>query len=627
MKKNFAAYIPEYVVSENQKEKTLTVTALAKLSESDRRQVIIHGKTIDPNRPLYNRVVASAHSIAHKYGPFTGKMFKTLAERTTSKGNFVFPLLKDLLGGSQGATAWGTMHVTTTDEYTALLDSLGIKTEFLALSKEKQLARLSKLVGKCEKFAHLPEVKLISDGLVAEGLIPCARAWMEENGLVFGEKAAGVCKGLFVPADEIVNAAETDIERQILAETFTGADIYLPACENKLKLAPEKLAGLMGYNRDLCPEKALSTNLATPDGSIGRRPKMSHSLQALLRKNIKVELTDIKAFVEHGTYTDELIDHLFGFTDKKGVRKLRKEGELIKSGTSPVDPLIRREVQKAVNTLVSRRLQPKTDGVYGVLYPLEYVPASVERCQGWGGRWPWEFPVLHEYAIYQHMICVPMAVIKLFGGDCDRDPWYILDDRSNSGMKWSDMADRLTDWMKMPKKAESPAQDKTMEETIAVILDQYAGCGQVYQNGKITVDAAAKAGWSYWRCLELEARIYATHVQPYINGFKSQGFEGKLPSVKDMADEFGVPVTVLGKDDKDRPITNLDHATMYYKAVRGAKGGVWAMNAVARKLDASASSLSYYERCCARFKSWTPLTAEQAALDALFAESEDVKVS
>jgi hypothetical protein len=585
----------------NKDTKIVTVSyhTIGNLEKQERNRVFEHKKTIT-DKPVYREIVNGATSIMKFGGSFDGARFLEIANRVKLKGKHVFPHIKDAHGGGQGAQAWGVIHITETDKYEDLLKRLDITEEMHKLPIEKQLTRIQKFLSRMDSLKVKPKIKLIPDGLLHEGLIAAEPEWMVKNNLVFAEKTTGPMKGLLIHKQHFIDSAETEIKRKMLEELLTGADLYAPNNENKIKLPVEKLERLLHVERTLVPEKAISTKLKHPiTGELGRNPVLSHDLQALMRTTPKPRLDDIKALYEKGEWTEELIEHMFGYWDEKTQKtKLRMEGEMIKSGVSPHDPAVKAKTMRAAWTLTSHRLQPSTPGVYGVAIPLEIVPNDVQRQWGWINRWPWMMPMWAEYAVYQDCIAVGDKIMKLFGGDFDRD-LMVAYKFTHTGINFTKMYDRLSDWMKTPEKKDVEKQTKTREEVIAFILDQYSGCGQIFNSGKVVVDTARYEGWSYWKCLELEARITATWVQPFINGFKNAGFEGKLPTVFELATEYKVPTH------------NLMRIGQFFSVVRTGIAGLDNIIKIGNELGVKADSLSYYERVVSIFKDWKTLEAHE----------------
>jgi len=599
MKRNFNVYIPEFVWKDGE------MVPMNKLKPEDRSKVLRHGKAVVTTdiRKNYKTIVTAATSVMKFGGGFEGKEFLEFAKRIHDKGMVIAPFVKDANGGGRGARAWGLIHAVPKGTVENILETLDVKEEFEKLPPEKQLARITKFLGEMDELEHKPTVKIIPDFSEYEGLLPADDEWMAKNNLPFGIKATGPVKGLIVPKSYFINAAKTEMEQKIMTELLSGADIFVPESENKIKLSAEKLTKTIHVIRNITPEKRFSRNLKKGDNTdaLGRNPTFAFDLQALLGHTPTPDLSEEKAFYEKGEWSEELLDNLFGFDDKKTEpvsRKLRREGELIKNGVNPHDPEVRDEAMKALWTRIRTRLQGKLPGIYGVAMPISLLPVGVRKKRGYITRYPWIFPILADYAIHEHCIFLDTELMKMFGGDFDGDQIAVFHrKRLDTGLVYPNMKGTLKEWMKMPEKTNASHGDKPQEEVIAYILGQYAGCGRIFNAGKIVVDTARAEGWTQEAICELDAKITGSKVQTYINGFKNAGCE-EVPSLSDLAGMFNVPAK------------RLNRQRAFYRALRSPMGGIDMVVESATDLNADPKSPAYYERTIAiNFKDWEYTTS------------------
>lgn len=576
MFKNYSGYLPEFVLL--QKDERFEIVSFRRLPIHLRAAVIKHEKmahNVD-TKPYYKRIVMDSVSIMKFGGSYDPASFKFVCERATGLGYKVAPLFRDIHGGGQGALGWGVVHISKHDHVGAVLAELGIADEMYALSKPKFLNRINKLLGVHDSIMYKPSVRVIPDIPEFQGLAFASPEWMERNNIAYGMKLTGPVKSLVVPKPDHISF---------------NADLVIMQSENKLKLSEEKLSRLISLVRSNTPKLKFSRNLPKMNGNLGRLPVSGFDMQALLNKTPNPDLTQEKDFYENGNLSPELFSAMFEYTDKSGDKKVRREGQQIQTGADPFCEQLFSATMSALRTVVTAKLKGRIPGIYGVAMPISLLPKGVPVKRGWVTRWPWMFPILANYAIYEHCIFVDTKLHKMFGGDYDGDLVAVYHRNAmDTGMVFPRDKVKLAAWMKAPEKVED-STDCSINDTIVSLLEQYSGCGRVYNNCKVVVEAARMDGWDRDRLLELDARLYATIVQPAIDGFKNKGTD-VLPSVKDIAVANGVPTA------------NLKHVSTCFIAVRSRAGGITEMVDTAKVLKADIHSKCFYERVCALFKGW-----------------------
>ena len=607
MIRNIEGFIPNILLEKHEDRKAKTVdytfTLFRKLPRRLRREMMKRQIRFESLEKKYfaKKLYRNSMCVMMKGSGFTGADYLMIVEKARKMGLEVFPYVDAATGGGRGGQGWGKVFITKTNLMDELLSEIGIAEEFRKLSLPKQLTRFHKFLGRLDKIAHKPVIKIIPDDVVYEGVLPAEDEWMAKNNFVMGEKTTGPAKGLIFPKSAII-AAETDPDkRKALEEILSGADLYVPEGENKLKLDPAKLSRVLCVNRELRPEFAISTMLKNDHSEeLGRNPRKSHDMMALERRTPHCHVDDIKAAYETGVFTEELFETCFTYLDKRAnERKLNDVGKKIKGGMQPRHPEIWPDVDRALFTVWNNRLQPRVPGVYGVAMPLEYVPADVERKVGMGVRWPSQTCIRHEYAVWNNMVAVPAAIMQLQGGDFDRDSYCVFEEKVvHTGLDWTQHRARLEEWFKMPEKVESKDEVTDIHQVVATILDQYAGCGQMFNRGKTVVDYARVIGWGYWRTLELENRISNTYVQPYINGFKYAANLMTVPKAYELANAYGIPT-----DEED---TDLARTAGFFNVLRSPRfGRMSAVIEAGSEEGAKGDAASYYERVASQVKDWT----------------------
>lgn len=566
-------YIPEYVLIDG-KEKMFSM-----LEQKERFAVMAHCKSVYSvdARPNYKDIVTKCMSIM-KFGcGFNMKDIEVINQRFSKY--IIQPLIKDAQGGGQGGRGWGILHLNPDNLVDRLLRKYNILDEFKELSKEKQLSRIQKFIGPMDQIIYKPRV-LVTNIESYEGLIKGRQSWMDLNFIPFGAKTTGPVKGLVVPM--------TDMEEKL----YKDYDLVIPNGENKLNLSAEKLSMTIMLNRENIPANRYSRNLITSSGKIGRMPRHAFDLQAHLNVIPRVDLTVEKAFYETGKFEPEFIEQLFGYTDKEDKLTLRNEGKLIMAGANPFGKDLINETLKSLLTMIKSKLEGRIPGIYGTAMPLEMLPKGIKRKTGYVTRFPWVFPIMTEYAIYEHCVFVPEALMKVFGGDFDGDQVAIYHRMSMEGLPtWKNDSQWLTGIMSAPDKKDV-ISDKSIEDVMGSQIEQYTKCGQIYNTCKIIEECARMEGWSRHDIFSLGAKLTAQVVQPYINGFKYAAEEGELPTIEKIAEAYGVPLRW-----KER-------ATMFFNGFRTSKASIPRIAKTAKLIQALPTSPMYYERLGYIFIDW-----------------------
>ena len=567
------SWLPEYVMFVND-DGTRDVVHFNALTRHQKREVCRHGKVfhVTDNKPNYLEMIRGSTAYMKYGGGYTGDDYKYMVERFKVSGHIIVPNVRDVHGGGRGSRSWGVIHAAMIDIMKDIYNKHDILNEMNALPIEKRLNRSHKFMGEMEKVNDA-SVKIVPGLDFMEGLI------MTKLDLPFLTKFTGPLKGLAVPF--FPNLACDD-------------NVLVSADENKLNLTEEKLSKNIYINRKLCADTTFSRNIVNHrTGHIGRLARNAFDLQSLLGMTPNPDLGKYKAFYENGTFDADLIKELFGFI-QNGNERIRPVGEKIIAGMNIHDLEIKEEVMKVLWRTIKRRLQGKIPAsIYGYIIPLEYVKIMEPMTRikkAYFTRWPWIYPILTEYAIFNHAIAVPHAVIKLFGGDCDGDTGLIIHKKViNTGLDYVKSKSTLEDWMKAPLKVEAKPNVKSVHDTIAYILDQYSACGRVHNMCKIIVDIARLNNDP--RVMELEARLTATKVQPFIDGFKYEGCD-VIPKLIELAKEYNVD------------ITNGENVIDAFNVFRSTSSSLENAIALANSTNPDPKSKSYYIRLLAKFKGW-----------------------
>ena len=566
-------YIPEYVFVDGKE------VMFRMLSTEQRFAVMSHCKTAHSveSRPNYKDIVVNSMSIMKFGGGFTGDEILSMKERYSKNGFIIQPLVKEAHGGGQGARGWGILHLSVRNLVDDLLKKYDILEEFHGLSKEKQLSRIQKFIGPMDVIEFKPKVA-VSSILPYEGLVYAKQEWMDKNNIPFGAKTTGPVKGLIVPLPDYFKI---------------DADFIVPESENKINLSVEKLSKTVMLNRENVPANRYSKNLITVSGKVGRMPRHAFDLQAHLDYIPNVDLSVERAFYETGNFTPDFIDSLFGYNDTKtGEHKLRNEGKLIMAGVHPFSRDMIEGTLKSLWTMVRTKLEGRIPGIYGTAMPLEMLPKGISIKRGYITRFPWIFPILTEYAIYEHCIFLSQDLMKIFGGDFDGDQVAAYHRMTMKDLPvWPRDKEWLVSIMAAPEKKEA-VSDKSIEEVIGSQIDQYVKCGQVYNICRILEECVRMEGWKRKAIFELGAKLTSQIVQPYINGFKYMAEEGNVPTIEVLAEKYGVPMRW-----KER-------AVMFFNAFRSSKASIPRIAHVARLINAKPDSLMYYERLAYKFITW-----------------------
>lgn len=591
-------YVCEHVYEGGKDGKILEYQNLPPKEQNEIRGCSPSVQSIE-NRP-YLKAIYVADDVIGIIKPgmgFVPKEHKKVEDHFKAMGYIYFPNISMAHGGGQGATGSGKMLFSKRNLWNEILTSLNILDEFNNIPVSKQLSRFKGILGD---FSDLPAgttVEVLDTDVLAhadgkfhrmseyEGVIFAKPKWMEDHGIPVGIKTRIATKGLMFPCPDWLHFK---------------ADVGVPVDELKIPVYdPEKLAKILKLVWSITPEKRYSPNLRKHfnNEEFGRNPRRGFDLQSLFGMVPHSDFAEIKAVLAGGPLSDELTDRLFGYKARNGVRTLSPVGLMIKSGISIYSPLVYNKALAAITKMVIKDLQGTIKGEYGVAAPLELLPANVEIKHGWITRFPWVLPVKSEYAVWEHLIWLPVRLMKVFGGDFDGDLVCAFARHTvRTPFKYPRDIMKLEEIMAMPEK-EDHKTEMNLADMVRFQITQYQGCGRVYNNAKVVVEAARLSGWHRKELIELDAVLYATRVQPYINGFKYTGGDSKVPTPNELAKEFKVP------DDF------IERAKFFFGLVRSRITSMESIIAGAPAADDN--SLSYYEKLLSMFKGWKMCSQQQ----------------
>lgn len=240
-----------------------------------------------------------------------------------------------------------------------------------------------------------------------------------------------------------------------------------------------------------------------------------------------------------------------------------------------------------------------------------------ERVVGWLTRFPWTLPILTTVEVWNHCVFVDEEIWNAFGGDYDGDQGAVFERDSFDGeLIWKRDKEWIKQCMKMPVKEDPKDDPRCHEEIIAEQLIQLEGCGKVFNASKIAVDAGRYAEMSGKQLLEMEIKLQAREVQPYIDGIKYKHQEGKQKNAFDLAKEYGsqdlLPFVMKSQN--------------YFNAVRSR--GACLEKVILMAKDADPKSPSFYERIISLFADWELHKYEEkdpAKLDKSNAQTQEDK--
>jgi len=563
--------IPEFVCENG------ILTSYDKLHPKIKQDVRKHCQHVSmlTHRPYMRRILDNSFTVMKLGGSFAGDEYLELVEKAKIKGFIAQWNVKRIHGGGRGAKSWGKIEFAKTQIIEDIVEELGFHEEFMKLPMCKRMNRIQKIIGEMHDFQIKPRVKIVSDMDKFEGLLFGHVKWMKKNGIEPGAKTTLATKGLIFPTPKHIKC---------------NADLLVPVGENKFGLSEEKLSNLIKWIPRLTPGSLFSRNLKRKNSDIlGRNPQAKWDLQAFLNFIPKTDLTEHKAVFEGKLMNDKIVDTLFGYK-QKGEKKLRFHGIRLKAKESLFHPEVWNEAVKTLEKWISKSMQPEVKGLYGVVMPISLLKIMNEKChefEAYVTRFPWVVPIRTRIALWKDIIFVPDDLWKAFGGDYDGDQGAAFYKYTmNTGLVWERDKEWLKRIMTLPEK-EDDASNKDENEIIAIQLDQYMYCGRIYNSGKIVVDAARMEGWSQRELQELDIKIAATDVQPYIDGFKYKAGIKPL-GVYELADKYCVSKKCVGK------------VKTYFNALRGGKSGIELMVALSKFTHPE--SKSFYERIVSRFK-------------------------
>jgi len=569
-------YLPTFVLIDGECKHWM------KLTSEEKKHVFIHGRSEYSinQRPLFKRLIEESEYSIMKYGGgFTEKEFIDICNKTKVSGKFVQPLLKEAHGGGRGATSWGVVHIAKENLIEKYLKEMDILEEFLKLPKSKQVNRIHKFIGQYNDFPVKPRVKL---GLPypLEGLIFATPSFMKKCNIPFGTKTTGPTKGLIIPTT--VDSDEWDI--------------VIPENENKLKLSEEKLSNNMKLNLQLIPQNLFSRNLKRRfSKEVGRNPSEGLDMASILGRMPKKEWLEEARSIYEGRATKEVIvKTLFTYENQKGEEVCNIYGTRVLAGESIFKEDLWPHADKALMTMIKKAIQPRIEGIYGVIMPidlLKYYKANSKKMVGWLTRFPWTLPILTEVKVWNNCIFVDNDLWQCFGGDYDGDQGAVFGKYVMKGhLSWKHDRKWIQQHMSLPEKVDNAKDIRSIEEVIGCILGQYSGCGRTFNAAKIVVDSARRAGWNRKQILELEIKLQVNEVQPYIDGLKYMHADAEVKTPLMLAKECGVPTDYIKVD------------MMYFTPLRGRSAGVDDLVSIGKL--ASENSLAFYERIISYFKDW-----------------------
>jgi len=392
---------------------------------------------------------------------------------------------------------------------------------------------------------------------------------MAKHNIPFGAKTTGPTKGLM---------AYSTVE--------TGYDIIIPENENKLNLTEEQLSKSFWINPSITPSQMFSKNLVNKfTERIGRNPTEGHDLSSICgRKPESKWLKQCKDIYDGIADKETIAKTLFMYKDKAGISKYNTYGERILAGESIHTHDIWPIAKDILWGVIRKSFQPRVSGIYGVMMPkplLRYYGISGTKKEGWFTRWPWTLPIYDKVEIWKDCIFADPDLISIYGGDYDGDQCAVYDKRSINGILiWKKDKEWIKKQMILPEKVES-TEDKTVEEIIAIQLDQYSGCGRVFNAAKIAVDAARYEGRNIREIYAMDMNLGSKFVQPYIDGIKYKHCDQSY-----NAYHFGEMYTVDKK--------SIDHSKTFFNGIRNRRGNIDGLIDLAQ--HANRDSKSYYEQ-------------------------------
>ena len=571
--------VPEYIVN-----KDLELIPFNKISGKFRRDVLNHCQHINfiKDRPYMKRKLKNTFTIMKPNGGFSGEEFKKIQKRAEDKGYVVQWDVQRIHGGSQGARSFGKMDIGKKQIAKEILKELGMWEAYKKLPLSKRMDRLHKIFGPMQKFEEKPKVKIIPEtSYELDGLIFADPSWMKRNGIPFGAKTTLATKGLLVPMN-------MDIQ---------NADILVPENENKWNLTTNELSGNIRWREDQSPEYSFSMNL-------NRYPTARFDMLSLLNiipgEDFEISLARQKAIYEGDTPTPRELYIMFGYENSDGEKVLRDEGVRAYLGENIHSRSIWPEAEKSLMKWILNEMQPNMKGFYGIAMPMGLLPKHRRKKTVWLTRWPWTEYIKTEVGIYNHCIFVDEELMKLFGGDFDRDQVAcVYEDQIDNGLEWPKDKEKLEKLFSLPEKEEAEFPDNWDEyDVISYQLDQYSGCGQAYNNKEIALDIARVAGKSREEVRDMDIVLSSKIVQPFIDGFKYAGSDS-APSVRDMLKKCNIDWTGI----------NLNK---YKDLFRTWRSRSTSLDDIIMASDiCNSDSPSFYEKITSIFKGWNSPEEEE----------------
>lgn len=565
--------VPEFVYDEK-------LIPYDKLNPAQKRHVRAHSQheCVLNNRPHFRRILENTFTVMKMNGAFSSKEYLELTKKAKAKGLVAQWNVKRVHGGGRGARSNGKIDFGELQVIKDVLKDLDILDEFMSLPIEKRTNRIQKIIGEIHDFKTEPRVKIGKAAEDYDGIIWGKPSWMKENGVGIGAKTTLATKSLIVP---------------LPALECTNIDLLVNDEENKLNLSAEKLGKCIKWIPRLSPGSLFSRKLKRKFTHVlGRNPRARWDLQALLNVIPKIDLTHEREIYEKGAVTEDDIKGMFGY-EKGGEIVIRPVGKRILAGESVFHPDVWVEFEKPFMKTVLSKMQPTISGLYGVVLPkslLRVIDNDAKFFSAWVTRFPWILPIRTTIGLWKDILFVNDELWLTFGGDYDGDQGAAFDIKAiDTKLDW----DRDEGWLKrimiMPEKVPADFSKLGEDEVIAKQLDQYAGCGSVYNNGKVMVDAARAEGASYRELVELDAMVASKDVQPFIDGFKYKVAENP-PSLSDLCGKYQVNLTTAKK------------IAGFFKVLRSRDRTMIKLIGLSQL--AKADSKSFYERVVSIFKDW-----------------------
>lgn len=472
----------------------------------------------------------------------------------------------------------GLIHLAEADELKNFLVENGYYEQWSKLSTLKKLSRIGKLFQTGTRLEGKVE---LTENERYPGLIYLSLKMFVKYQLPFGVKFTGPLKGIGVPIPDSM-------------KDICTADVNIPKGENKLKFGAAELENHLLYRPEISADMMFSRVLKNhASGMSGRLAKFG--LDYMFMLGLKPDLSrldDFRRIYNRRKWDREAADKLFLYMENGLLNWDPLYPEFLKAERHGDKDLFKYFHKALARKSVASLEGTMPSSIYGTLIPLEYVKeinpkVKVKKC--WFLRWPAFVFVETEYVIYHGCICVPSAVIKLYGGDSDGDLGLIV---HRSRMEWCLKFNRdhvkLHEWMKAPVKVES-TDELTHLDAFKSILAHQEDCGKVFNSLMTAADQARAMGWDSITMCEFVLKAYARYVQPKIDGFKYHTEDEDEVTASFICREFGI--NDMGLSRRER----------FIMAVKAPGSSLDKLIATARYFGASALAKGYYEPICARF--------------------------